>query len=154
VNNNGIYTFKTLFSFSGSDGATPAAGLIADANGDLFGTTVGGGGPSNAGTVFELVNNNSTYTLHTLFSFSRGDGANPSSGLIADANGDLFGTTYNGGSGGQGTVFELVNNNGTYTLNTLVNFTGSNGANPAAGLVADANGNLFGTTVYGGNGFG
>jgi uncharacterized repeat protein (TIGR03803 family) len=116
---------------------------------DLFGTT-DGGGSNNDGTVFELVNNNGTYTLNTLVNFTGGNGASPrKAGLIADSNGDLFGTTLQGGSNNDGTVFELVNNNGTYTLNTLVNFTGNNGSMPDTGLIADANGDLFGTT-YGG----
>jgi uncharacterized repeat protein (TIGR03803 family) len=61
----------------------------------------------------------------------------------------LFGTTARGGPNDLGTVFELVNNNGTYTLNTLISFNGSNGTFPEAGLIADANGNLFGTTEGG-----
>ena len=92
-----------------------------------------------------------TAVLTTLFSFNLTNGANPLGGLLADANGDLFGTTDAGGLNNNGTVFELVNNNGTYTLNTLVNFNGANGAYPNAGLIADANGDLFGTTVEGGS---
>src|SRR5262249_40337542 len=122
----GTYALKTLLNFYGGNGATPAAGLIADANGDLFATTEGGG-LNNDGTVFELVNNNGTYTLKTLVNFNGNNGSLPDVGLIADANGDLFGTTQQGGSNNDGTVFELVNNNGTYTLNTLVNFNGNNG---------------------------
>src|ERR1700732_818538 len=56
-----------------------------------------------------------TYTLNTLVNFSGGNGSFPVAGLIADGNGDLFGTTHQGGSNDDGTVFELVNNNGTYT---------------------------------------
>jgi uncharacterized repeat protein (TIGR03803 family) len=148
VNNNGTYTLNTLFNFSGNNGSLPYAGLIADAHGDLFGTT---GGEFDVGSVFELVNNNGTYTLNTLVNFNGNNGALPVGGLIADANGDLFGTTELGGSYNDGTVFELVNNNGTYTLNTLVNFNGNNGLNPEASLIADANGDLFGTTVVGGS---
>ena len=73
-------------------------------------------------------------------------------GLIADANGDLFGTTDAGGANGDGTVFE-IKNTGTVAApvyasapTTLVSFNGSNGADPDAGLIADANGDLFGTT--------
>jgi uncharacterized repeat protein (TIGR03803 family) len=154
VNNNGTYTLNTLFKFSGNNGSAPVPGLIADANGDLFGTTMQGG-PNNDGTVFELVNNNGTYTLNTLVNFTgsgnvNANGADPVGGLIADANGDLFGTTELGGSYNDGTVFELVNNNGTYTLNTLFNFNGGNGADSVGGLIADANGDLFGTTMQGG----
>ena len=97
-----------------------------------------------------------TYDL-TSNTFSHG--AEPFAGLIADANGDLFGTTHNGGDGDYGTVFE-IKNAGTVAApvyasapTTLVTFNSSNGAGPAwggPGLTADANGNLFGTTVGGG----
>jgi uncharacterized repeat protein (TIGR03803 family) len=151
VNNNGAYTLNTLVNFTGSNGANPVkAGVIADANGDLFGTTQQGGS-NNDGTIFELVNNNGTYTLNTLVNFTGNNGSWPSAGLIADANGDLFGTTQTGGTNNNGTLFELVNNNGTYALNTLVNFAGSNGIHPWADLIADANGDLFGTTFQGGS---
>jgi hypothetical protein len=159
-NNDGTYTVKTLFAFNGSNGYSPIdiSGLVADASGNLFGTTFNGGngyGTNGDGTVFELVNNNGTYSLNTLVTFNGSNGAFPYSGLMADANGDLFGTTEAGGNG-YGTVFELVNNSGNYALNTLFAFSGSDGASPFGGLVADASGNLFGTTEGGGTngGFG
>jgi hypothetical protein len=114
-------TLTTLVSFGGSSGANPYGTLIADANGDLFGTTAQAGA-SNDGTVFELVKSGSTYTLNTLVSFSGSDGAAPTNALIADDNGDLFGTATGGGAYGQGTVFELVKSGSTYGLNTLVSF--------------------------------
>ena len=145
-------TLTTLLSFNGANGATPDAGLIADAAGDLFGTTVGGGADGD-GTVFELVNNGGgVYTPTTLLSFDGANGTNPYAGPIADAAGDLFGTTNSGGAGGYGTVFELVNNGGgAYTPVTLLSFAnGANGQYPYAGLITDAAGDLFGTTGYGG----
>src|SRR5271165_4747763 len=119
-----IAMLTTLLSFNGSDGAGPRAGLIADAAGDLFGTT-SLGGANGDGTVFELVNNGGgLYTPVTLLSFNGANGTNPYSGLIADAAGDLFGTTNSGGAGGNGTVFELVNHGGgAYTPTTLLSFT-------------------------------
>ena len=140
-----------MTSFNGTDGSRPAAGLIADSSGNLFGTTYTGGA-SNDGTVFELVNNgNYNYTLVTLASFSGANGQNPAASLIEDAAGDFFGTTTAGGANNDGTVFELVNNGGgSYTLNTLVNFNGANGDAPASGLIADAAGNLYGETQLGG----
>jgi uncharacterized repeat protein (TIGR03803 family) len=155
VGNGGGYTLNTLVSFNATDGGTPQGSLIADANGDLFGTTLGGGAHSN-GTVFELVNNGGgAYTLNTLISFDYSDGAYPSGSLIMDAAGNLFGTTKDGGTSGDGTVFELVNDGGgAYALNTLVNFTGVSGANPGqepdGSLTVDAAGDLFGTTFIGG----
>ena len=88
--------------------------------------------------------------LTTVASFNGSDGEYPQGSLIADANGDLFGTTPNGGANGYGTVFEIVNN-GTpsapsyaSTPTTLVNFNGSR-ASSQGSLIADANGDLFGT---------
>jgi hypothetical protein len=155
-NGGGDYALNTLVSFSGTSGANPGANpfgsLITDGNGNLFGTTYGGG--TGSGTVFELINNDGNYTPSTLVSFDGTDGSNPHGSLIADANGDLFGTTAQGGAG-YGTVFELVNNDGNYTLNTLVSFDDTDGSNPQASLIADANGDLFGTTNGGGtNGLG
>jgi uncharacterized repeat protein (TIGR03803 family) len=119
------------------------AGLIADANGDLFGTTQAGG-PNNDGTVFELVNNNGTYTLNTLVNFTGNNGSAPVAGLIADANGDLFGTTQAGGPNNDGTVFEITNS-GFVTLDHWTNAHGGNwslAANwnpgvPTSGKIAD-----------------
>ena len=143
-------TPNTLFSFDGANGAGPVSGLIADTAGDLFGTTPSGGA-YGYGTVFELVNHRGVYTLATLLSFGGADGRFASS-LITDAAGDLFGTTSSGGAGGAGTVFELVNHGGAYTPVTLLSFSdnGADGANPGGGLLADAAGNLFGTTGEGG----
>ncbi len=145
----------TLVNFNGNGaiGPYPHGDLIADANGDLFGTTVYGG-TSGDGMVFEVVKTTSGYASvpTTLVSFNGTNGANPHCGLMADANGNLFGTTQNGGTSGNGTVFEIVKTTSGFasTPTTLVNFTYSSGANSYAGLIADANGNLFGTTYDGG----
>jgi uncharacterized repeat protein (TIGR03803 family) len=87
-----------------------------------------------------------------LVSFNYSNGYAPFANLIADARGNLFGTTYSGGEYGYGTVFEIVNNSGVYasTPITLASFNGSNGQYSQSSLIADANGNLFGTTLYGG----
>lgn len=152
VNSGGSYasTPTTLVSFDGADGSEPVAGLVADSNGDLFGTTASGGA-SGKGTVFEIVSTSSGYDAApvTLISFDSVDGTDPYSGLIIDAGGDLFGTTNSGGAYGYGTVFEIVNTSGVYsgTPTTLVNFDDNNGAYPVASLIADANDNLFGTTT-------
>ena len=148
----GAYTLVTLVSFNGANGTLPVAGLIADAAGDLFGTTASGGANGD-GTVFELAKTGGGYasTPTTLLSFNGANGAGPVSGLIADTAGDLFGTTPSGGAYGYGTVFELVNHGGgAYTPITLLSFNGADGADPTAGLIADAAGDLFGTTSSGG----
>jgi hypothetical protein len=141
----------TLVSFNGANGESPEGSLIADSNGDLFGTTEGN-------TVFELVNNGTVAapsyasTPTTLVSFNGANGAYPVRSLIADANGDLFGPTAQGGVNNDGTVFEPVNH-GTVavpsyasTPTTLVSFNKSNGVLPEGSLIADVNGDLFGTT--------
>jgi uncharacterized repeat protein (TIGR03803 family) len=101
----------TLVNFNGSDGANPSFGsLIADTHGNLFGSTPGGGA-NGYGTVFEIAKTATGYvsTPTTLVSFTYGTaGAAPESGLIADAHGDLFGMTQNGGTNNDGTVFEIT----------------------------------------------
>jgi hypothetical protein len=152
----------TIASFTGTTGAAPGnspqAALITDASGNLFGTTYIGG-TSNLGTVFEIPKTGGTYgALSVLATFTgTANGANPLSGLTADAAGNLFGTTSAGGGSGFGTVFEIANTAGTYgALSVIATFTGTaNGALPSGGLTADAAGNLFGTTANGGaNGLG
>ena len=143
----------TLVSFNGTDGAHPQGGLIADSDGNLFGTTWEGGSGS-WGTVYEIAKTSSGYasTPTTLVSFNEDDGAFPQNGLIADANGNLLGTTQYGGPYNAGTVFEIAKTSNGYasTPTTLVGFNVSNGASPQCNLIADTNGNLFGTTLDGG----
>jgi uncharacterized repeat protein (TIGR03803 family) len=152
VNHGGVYTPVTLLSFNGANGAGPFGGLVVGAAGNLFGTTASGGANGD-GTVFEIAKAGAGYasTPATLFSFDGANGAGPVSGLLADAAGDLFGTTTSGGAYGYGTVFELVNNGRGYTLVTLLSFDGGDGRF-ASSLIADAAGNLFGTTGSGGAG--
>ncbi len=140
---SGVLT--TLATFTGPNGASPASDLLMDGSGNLFGTTVGDG-TDNEGTVFEL--NPNSGVLTTLATFTGPNGAYPSAGLIADASGNLYGTTAGDGTDNDGTVFELNPNSGVLT--TLATFTVTNGAYPDAGLVADASGNLYGTTSGGG----
>ena len=156
VKTNGVYasTPAILVSFDGNNGNTPMAGLIMDANGNLFGTT-SQGGPSGNGNVFEIVKTNGVYANSPtdLFDFDWNIyGGDPESGLIMDANGDLFGTTAGGGRTQGGTVFEIVKTNGAYASTPIVlaNFDVSDGAVPQGNLMMDANGNLFGTTQNGG----
>ncbi len=149
-------TTSILHFFAGptTDGSSPAFGrLLEDSNGNLFGTT-NLGGAGNQGIVFELVKSGNTYTQNVLYSFDVGGttGAKPDGGLIADGNGDLFGTTQDGGAHVLGTVFELVKSGNSYTETVLYSFVGgaSDGANPYGTLIMDSNGDLFGTTTRGG----
>ena len=152
----------TLVSFNGTDGAAPLGSLIADAAGNLFGTTLTGGasnactyfGVAGCGTVFEIFKTRAGYASipTTLISFNGTNGSFPFTGLIADAAGNLYGTTSGGGGSGHGTVFEIAKTAAGYasTPTTLVSFDGANGADPSGTLIADAGGNLFGTTFGGG----
>jgi uncharacterized repeat protein (TIGR03803 family) len=108
-------TLTTLVTFNGTNGGIAQSGLIADAAGDLFGTTFGGGADGD-GTVFEIAKTGTGYegTPTTVASFNGTDGENPTAGLIADAAGDLFGTTEMGGANGLGTVFEITKTGGSY----------------------------------------
>ena len=135
----------TLATFTGANGANPLGTVISDAAGDLFGTT-GYGGANGYGTVFEIAK--STGKLTTLATFTGANGATPAGSLTIDAEGDLFGTTANGGAAGDGTVFEIAKSTGELT--TLATFTGANGEHPERGLTIDAAGDLFGTTFRGG----
>jgi uncharacterized repeat protein (TIGR03803 family) len=138
-----------LHSFTGGsgDGKNPFAGLIRDSAGNLYGTTQNGG-VSNYGTVFKL---DATNTETVLYSFSGGvDGGYPYYGhLIRDKAGNLYGTTYAGGTFNFGTVFKL-DTTGKETV--LHSFAGglSDGQFPFAGLVRDSAGNLYGSTYFGG----
>jgi uncharacterized repeat protein (TIGR03803 family) len=150
-----------LYSFAGgSDGQGPLGGVLLDSAGNLFGTTLHGGGSTfsgcaangyvGCGTVFEL---NTTGKETVLYSFcsqaSCTDGAGPCARLIKDGKGNFYSTTYNGGTYNAGTVFTL--NKKTHKESVLYSFTnGADGANPHGSLVRNWVGKLFGTTMYGG----
>ena len=148
VTAGGVETVLHSFSFSGNDGALPSAGLVGDGQGNFYGTTAEGGS-FGQGTVFKV----SSSGVATVHSFDTTDGAGPQSLLIFDAAGNLYGTTYGGGVYNQGTVYELTAS-GVETV--LYSFTGgTDGAHPQEVLVFDTQGNLYGTTTYGGaNGMG
>jgi uncharacterized repeat protein (TIGR03803 family) len=150
-------TLDTLTALASASGQIPEAGLIADAAGDLFGTATQGGANGN-GTVFEIAKNATGYaaTPTVLVNFNGANGDQPASGLIADAAGNLFGTTILGGTHGDGTVFEIVKTASGYasTPTVLVSFNGTNGISVYSTLIADAAGDLFGTTAGGGLGDG
>jgi uncharacterized repeat protein (TIGR03803 family) len=137
-------TYTVLHTFTGPDGAVPTAGLIPDAAGNLYGTTIGGGESGN-GVVFKL---DPTGKETVLYSFTGGaDGNAPYAGVIRDSAGNLYGTTVFGGSGA-GVVFKL---DPTGKETVLYSFTGgADGNAPYAGVIRDSAGNLYGTTVFGG----
>jgi len=141
------YTLSALAGFDEADGQNPQAGLIADAAGNLYGTA-SQGGASGDGTVFEVASGSSAVTTLANFDSNGTDGTNPNSGLVMDADGNLYGTTEDGGADGEGTVFEVAQGSGAAT--TLASFDETNGAGPVGDLVMDAAGNLFGTAEAGG----
>jgi uncharacterized repeat protein (TIGR03803 family) len=172
---NGKWTQTILYNFLGdpNDGANPAAALVMDSAGNLYGTTTKGGagncsgsGDRGCGVVFELQPvAGGTWTEKVLYSFQGrpNDGSVPAGNLILDKNGNLFGTTsagaiknksctFNNGGQGCGTVYELSPGSGGWTETVIYEFTGVNGGggNPQAGLVFDGAGNLYGTTAIGG----
>src|ERR1039457_5094645 len=150
-----IATLTTIHRFCSQsgcpDGLQLVAGLVQATNGDLYGTT-SGGATNSAGTIFKITPGG---TLTTLYSFCSQtnctDGGVPYTGLVQAANGDLYGTTYYGGTNGGGTVFKITQGG---TLTTLYSFCSqtncTDGTGPGAGLVQAANGDFFGTTQVGG----
>ena len=135
-----------VFSFSGFDGGGAVSGLLLGTNGIFYGTTEYGGTNGGYGTIFSLTTNGG---LTTLFSFDSTNGAYPLAGLTPGTDGNLYGTTPNGGNDDAGTVFKMTPNG---QVTTLVEFSEYDGAFPAAGLVLGTDGNFYGTTTDGGVG--
>jgi uncharacterized repeat protein (TIGR03803 family) len=153
-------TFIELYPFNSAsvglaDGAWPEAGVVRDSAGNLYGTTFFGGtgtgcdiNEAGCGVVFKVDPTGKETVLH-IFGGAH-DGWNPTGSLILDAAGNLYGTTQFGGLYGYGTVFKIDPAGNETILHSFRR--GLDGANPAAGLVQDASGNLYGTTRYGGVG--
>jgi uncharacterized repeat protein (TIGR03803 family) len=167
----GVWTTTVLhdFSYGGADGFSPSGSLIFDAAGNLYGTTSwGGDGPClsqfnlvGCGTVFELSPKaGGGWSEKVLHNFGHGtDGTFPVAGLAFDAAGNLYGVTYEGGTGsclrtgnpGCGIVFELTPEaDGRWAERVLHNFTGADGSWPVGSLILDASGNLYGMSNGGG----
>jgi uncharacterized repeat protein (TIGR03803 family) len=135
-------------------GSNPQGSLVFDSAGNLYGTTPGGG-THDHGSVFELTFSAGTWTetvIHTFAGF--GDGGDPGdAGVTLDSAGNLYGTTYDGGTNGWGTVFELTRSGSSWTKTILYSFqNGNDGHGPDGGVVFDRAGNLYGGTLYGGAG--
>ena len=174
---SGTWTEKVIAQFSEGNGAYvngfyPYAGVIGDGSGNLYGTTSSGGvngiGINPGGTVFELSPAaGGTWTESVLWNFSasESDASDPMSGLLLDKMGNLYGTSSLGGTttdyaeenNGLGTVFELSppgNGGGSWSESILHNFQGgTDGETPESGVIMDPNGNVYGTTWYGGTYF-
>ena len=156
VQTNGT-AFTVIKSFSlinvatgtNADGATPEAGLVLSGS-TLFGTT-SAGGSGGSGTVFSLSTNGSNFTVLKSFStldtvvWTNSDGANPAAALIV-SNGVLYGTTPNGGTNGQGTVFALQTNGNGFA--NIYHFRNSSDGSVPAGRLLLSGGTLYGTAQY------
>jgi uncharacterized repeat protein (TIGR03803 family) len=147
-------SFTNLYTFSGSDGSRPLAGLTQGTDGNFYGTTFSGG-VSNLGTVFQISPSGS---FTNLYSFSGIDGAGPDGVLVQGIDGNFYGIAYCGGTNtnvpvfgtpfpGPGTVFR-ISPSGSFT--NLHSFNGNDGTLPVGGLARGSDGYFYGTTFYGG----
>jgi uncharacterized repeat protein (TIGR03803 family) len=140
------YTFETLVNFNRVNGSSPTGGLVADTQGNLYGTT-GAGGSTTNGTIFEL--SAGTYSLTTLHTFHfASDGEGPTSALIEDASGNMYGTTVGGPGNDSGTIFEI--SAGSHQFTSLASLTPSVGNGPGGPLLEDSQGDFFSVTGGGG----
>jgi uncharacterized repeat protein (TIGR03803 family) len=147
LDTSGNLTLLHSFSPAGADGASPYAGLVLDAAGNLYGTATASV-LALYGTVFKIDTAGNFMVLHT---FMGADGAGPTGDLIMDAAGNLYGTTGAGGAFGFGTVFKLnITSSGETVLYSFKG--GSDGDGPTGDLIMDVAGNLYGTTIAGGSG--
>jgi len=159
------WSSKTLHAFSGNAGAHPQAVPILDASGDIYGTTIEGGGNSK-GTVYELMRNGSKprYLFKVLIGFGAGtSGGTPVAGLTYqgaatgtpyDGTSPLYGATESGGANAFGTLYQLTPADGGWRMNTIYNFCAlancTDGETPVGTPVLDENGNILGTAESGG----
>jgi uncharacterized repeat protein (TIGR03803 family) len=153
----GGWNYSVIHSFSptgmnGQDGASPVGGVIADAGGNLYVATAGGGALSQ-GAVVQLTPGSNGWAASLLYSFQGlADGADPNAAVTLDSAGNLYGTVTESASFGQGGVFKLSpSGGGTWTESVLFSFEGTDGATPWASVTLDGQGNIYGTTEFGGS---
>lgn len=157
IPNGSKWHFTTLYSFQDQpDGASPYGGVIFDKSGNLYGTTYYAGA-NDVGTVYKLTPNGSSWTESVLYSFKGGsDGDSPISTLVSDGQGNMYGTTSDGGAAkcGCGTIFRIsAGSGGAWTEKVVYRFPGD--PNPGFaynGMVFDEKGSFYGATVHGGSG--
>lgn len=150
-----LHAFSGLNNGTNADGANPQAPLLPGAAGSFYGTTYWGGAYGN-GALFRITSRGAFTTLYAFSAFTsynslgygaNADGANPAAGLFKGKDGDLYGTTSQGGDEGCGAVFKITPSG---ALTTLWAFDGTDGANPGAGLIQSADGNFYGSATQGG----
>jgi len=157
----GAWNPTVLHTFAGGpkDGAYAVGAPVLDQAGNLYGTTENGGAYGEKdfgyGTVWKLSHGKKGWTEKVLYSFKggKGDGFGPVADVVFDAAGNIYGTTYLGGTSNNGVVFELVApvGGGKYEEKVLWNFNGTNGSEPFSSLILDSAGNLYSTTLAGGS---
>lgn len=155
---SGGYAFRVVHTFTGgTDGSSGSAGRMVFRGGRIFGAATTGGA-NGTGTVFQLTpTQNGDWDFKTLYSFQAApDGVFPYGALLFDRAGNIYGTTYYGGTNGLGAVYKLSPTTaGEWNETVLYSFqTGNDGNSSISNLVADADGNLYGTTSEGGLGSG
>ena len=151
-------SFKDVYSFPGGGGGyEPLSPLIRDGAGNLYGSTYYGGNltgkycaPDGCGVVFKIDSKGNASVVHA-FAGPPSDGQNPSAGLLEDAAGNLYGTTRNGGATDNGSVFKIDKAGNESLLHSFCQTSCSDGQDPAAELIMDSHGNLYGTASYGGS---
>jgi uncharacterized repeat protein (TIGR03803 family) len=141
-------TLTTLHSFDGADGQFPEGALVQATDGNFYGTTLQGGNyPYMWGNVFKMTLGGTVTSLHN---FDITDGDSPYDGLVQGTDGELYGTTMQGGAYSGGTVFKITT---AGALTTLHSFDGTDGSAPMAGPIQATNGTFYGTTSEGGSGY-
>jgi uncharacterized repeat protein (TIGR03803 family) len=147
------YKENILHNFTHQDdGDVPYAGLIFDHAGNLYGAATGGG-VNSGGTIFELTHSAGGWSFTVLYSLAGWDISGAFQNLFLDASGNIWGTTHCDGTYQAGTVYELTNSEGAWNYNPMYVFTGRNdGLFSFSNLVFDKQGNLYGTTGWGGTG--
>ncbi len=137
----------TLYSFPGDYGQWPTTDVAVDPAGDVYGTMTTGGGQGN---VYQLMPSGGSWLWNLLYSFPGGqNGSTPYSGVTLDPAGNVYGTTFYGGSGTCGTVYEISPSGAGWTHQVIYSFSGSDGSRPSGDLIRDTAGNLYGTTAAG-----
>lgn len=140
--------FTTLVNFNGANGSKPEAPVIQGLDGDLYGTTFYGGADTYFGEVFKVSPEGTLTTVYTfcgLADCAYGNG--PFSNVLQTRNGNLYGTTYDGGASGFGSIFKIsAGQVGT----DLADFNNKDGANPESGLIEGIDGNFYGLAIQGG----
>ena len=141
------WTETVIYNFTGgSDGGTPQGDVIFDSAGNIYGTTQGGGLGSN-GVVYELSAAQGSLNINVLYRFQGGaDGQAPEDGVVMDVSGNLFGTTFLGGTDSVGVVYELSQGESGWTETVLHSFAGGDDGKYPGVPVVDPSGNVFGAT--------